>query len=118
MFIYKVKGYVMSNQIRTKDVTLSDHTKAHVEGAIANFKKFGLEITTINTRIQKEKQGVAVEFDIHIAHAEPVVITQSDADLDTAIDLAIDRANKALRRLHDKMTSHRGENLKDMEVEA
>ena len=108
----------MSNQIRTKDVTLSDHTKAHINGAIENFKKFGLELTRINTRIQKEKKGVAVEFDIHIAHAEPVVITQTDADLDTAIDLAIDRANKALRRLHDKMTSHRGESIKELEVEA
>ena len=108
----------MSNQIRTKDITLSDHTKAHVDAAIANFKKFGLELTSINTRIQKEKNGVAVEFEIKIAHAEPVVITQSDADLDAAIDLAIDRANKALRRLHDKMTSHRGETLKDVEVEA
>jgi len=108
----------MSNQIRTKDVTLSDHTKAHIDSAIANFKKFGLELTSINTRIQKEKKGVAVEFEIKIAHAEPVVITQTDADLDTSIDLAIDRANKALRRLHDKMTSHRGEALKNMEVEA
>ena len=108
----------MSNQIRTKDITLTDHTKAHVEGAIANFKKFGLEITTINTRIHKEKNGVAVEFEIKIAHAEPVVISQSDADLDAAIDLAIDRANKALRRLHDKTTSHRGDSLKEMEVEA
>ena len=108
----------MSNQIRTKDITLTDHTKAHVETAIANFEKFGLELTSINTRIQKEKQGVAVEFEIKIAHAEPVIITQSDADLDAAIDLAIDRANKALRRLHDKTVSHRADSIKELEVEA
>jgi putative sigma-54 modulation protein len=59
---------------------------------------------------------VAVEFDIHIAHAQPVVINQADDDLDSAIDLAIDRATKALRRLHDKVVSHKADSLRDMEV--
>jgi putative sigma-54 modulation protein len=108
----------MNTQIRTKDITLTDHTKAHVDAAIENFTKFGLELTTVNTIIKKEKQGVNVEFDIHIAHNAPVVINQSDDVLDAAIDLAIDRANKALRRLHDKNVTHRGtESIKNLEVE-
>ncbi len=108
----------MNTQIRTKDITLTDHTKAHIEGAIEQFKKFNLDITTVNVIIEKEKQGVSVEFDMHIAHASPVVIKQSDDDLDAAIDLAIDRASKALRRLHDKVTSHGNESIKDMEIAA
>jgi putative sigma-54 modulation protein len=85
---------------------------------VLNFSKFGLELTTVNTIIKKEKKGVNVEFDIHIAHNTPIVISQSDDDLDTAIDLAIDRANKALRRLHDKIVTHRGgDSIKDLPVE-
>jgi len=106
----------MNVQIRTKDITLTDHTKAHVENAIEQFKKYGLDVTTINVVIAKEKKGVNVEFDMHIAHNSPVVINQSDDDLDAAIDLAIDRASKALRRLHDRVTSHRGGGLKEVEV--
>ncbi len=108
----------MNTQIRTKDITLTDHTKAHVDLAIDNFTKFGLELTTVNTIIEKEKKGVKVEFDIHIAHHAPVVISQHDNSLDAAIDLAIDRANKALRRLHDKAVTHRGsESIKHLEIE-
>ena len=62
--------------------------------------KFGLDITTINVLLSKVKNGVEAEFDIHVAHNSPVVITQQDADLDAAIDMAVERANKALRRLH------------------
>jgi putative sigma-54 modulation protein len=106
----------MNTQIRTKDITLTDHTRDHVNAAIEQFKKFNLDITTVNVIIEKEKKGVSVEFDMHIAHNSPVVIKQDDDDLDAAIDLAIDRASKALRRLHDKVTSHGNESIKDMEI--
>jgi len=109
----------MNTHIRTKDITLTEHTKAHVDLAIQNFTKYGLELTTVNTIMEKEKKGVKVEFDIHIAHHAPIVISQHDDSLDAAIDLAIDRANKALRRLHDKVVTHRGnESLKNLEVES
>jgi putative sigma-54 modulation protein len=106
----------MNTQIRTKDITLTDHTKGHIEAAIEQFTKFNLDITTVNVIIEKEKKGVSVEFDMHVAHTSPIVIKQSDDDLDAAIDLAIDRASKALRRHHDKVVSHRGDSIKDMEI--
>ncbi len=106
----------MNVKIRTKDITLNDHTKAHIDSAIEQFKKYGMDVTTTNVMISKEKKGVSVEFDMHIAHNNPIVISQSDDDLNAAIDLAIDRATKALRRLHDKVTSHRGSGLKEVEL--
>ena len=106
----------MNLQIRSKDVKLTQNNKAHIENAIEAFKKFGLEITTINCNIGTEKKGVSVEFDIHIAHSQPVVISQSDDVLDAAIDLAIDRASKALRRLHTKVTSNSNGSIKDLET--
>lgn len=106
----------MNTQIRTKDLTLTDHTKAHIEAAIEQFSKYSMDITTINVMLEKEKKGVSVEFDMHIAHNTPIVIQQSDDDLDAAIDLAIDRASKALRRLHDKVKSHGNDSIKDMET--
>lgn len=106
----------MNLHIHSKDITLNDNTKAHIETAIEAFTKYSLDITTINATIAAEKKGVAVEFDIHIAHAQPVVINQSDDVLDAAIDLAIDRANKALRRLHEKVVSHKQGSVKDLET--
>jgi putative sigma-54 modulation protein len=106
----------MNLQIRSKDVTLTDGNRAHIENAVEAFRKFGLEITTINCGVTKEKKGVAVEFDIHIAHAQPVVISQSDEVLEAAIDISVDRASKALRRLHTKATDTAKTSIKDLET--
>ena len=106
----------MNVQIHAKDITLQANTRAHIEAAIESFKKFSLDITTVNVNLKTEKKGVEIEFDIHIAHAQPVVINQADNDLDVAIDLAIDRASKALRRLHDKVISHKATSIKDVEI--
>ena len=106
----------MNVQIRAKDLTLNDNNKAHIESAIEAFKKFNLDITTVNVMVGAEKKGVNVEFDIHIAHAQPVVISQNDDVLDAAIDLAIDRASKALRRLHTKVTENQKGSIKDLET--
>jgi putative sigma-54 modulation protein len=106
----------MNVQIRAKDITLNDNTRTHIESAIDGFKKFSLDITSVHVNLQSEKKGVLVEFNIHIAHNEPVVINQSDDNLDAAIDLAIDRASKALRRLHSKVVSHKNTSIKDIET--
>ena len=106
----------MNVQVHAKDLTLQANTKAHIESAIESFTKYSLEITSVNVHVQAEKKGVSIEFDIHIAHAEPVIINQTDDNLDAAIDLAIDRATKALRRLHDKTISHKSGSVKHLET--
>jgi len=106
----------MNVQVHAKDMTINANTRAHIESAIESFTKYSLDITSVNVHVNSEKKGVSIEFDIHVAHAQPIVISQSDDDLDTAIDLAIDRATKALRRLHDKVVSHQAGSIKDLET--
>ncbi len=106
----------MNVNITGRHVTLNDHTRQHIQTAIDSFEKYQLDITTVNVVVSEIKNGINVEFDMHIAHANPVVINQGDKDLDTAIDLAIERASKALRRLHDRVISHGNESLKDLEL--
>ena len=106
----------MNVQVHAKDITLQSNTRAHIESAIESFTKYSLEITSVNVHIAAEKKGVSIEFDIHVAHAPSVVISQTDDSLDAAIDLAIDRATKALRRLHEKVVSHKNVSVKDLET--
>ncbi len=107
----------MSVQIRAKDITLSEHNKTHLDAAMDQFKKYGLEITSTNIVVAKANKGVSVEFEFNIAHHSPVVINQEDKDLDAAIDLAVDRAAKALRRMHDKDVTRRGTGIKGLNVD-
>jgi len=106
----------MNLQIRAKDLTLTDGTRAHIESAVEAFRKYSLDITSINCHLNAQKKGVEVEFEVRVAHAEPIIITQSDDVLDAAIDIAIDRAEKALRRLHDKLTDHNNSSIKELET--
>jgi len=106
----------MNLQIRSKDVTLTESTKAHIGSAVEAFRKYSLDITSINCIVAKEKKGVMVEFDIRIAHAQPVVISQGDDVLDAAIDIAVERACKSLRRFHDKVVTHKSGSVKDLEA--
>ena len=106
----------MNVNITGRHITINDHNREHIQAAIDSFSKYQLDITTVNVVVSEEKNGVNVEFDMHIAHANPVVINQGDKDLDTAIDLAIERATKALRRLHDRVVSHGNDSLKDLEL--
>ena len=106
----------MNVQIHAKDVTLQDNTRAHIQSAIDSFTKYSLDITSVNVHIRAEKKGITIEFDIHVAHAQPVIINQSDDNLDAAIDLAIDRATKALRRLHTKVIEKQTGSVKDLET--
>ncbi len=107
----------MNVQVTSKDINVSEHTHLHLKAAKEQFLKYGLEITTANTTISKEKEGVSVEFDLHIAHQSPIIVKQTDKDLDAAIDIAIDRVAKALRRLADKVKDHKGTtSLRDLEL--
>ena len=101
----------MNLSIVGKQLELTDAIKAHVESAKDSLKKYNLDI--ISTRVvlsadeKNGKKGFSAEFAINLAHMNTVVIKQKDKDLYAAIDLAIDRAKKVLRRHHDKITNHK-----------
>jgi len=99
----------MNLSIVGKQLELTDAIKAHVESGKDSLSKYNLDI--ISTRVvlsadeKNGKKGFSAEFAINLAHMNTVVIKQKDKDLYAAIDLAIERAKKVLRRHHDKITN-------------
>lgn len=89
-----------------KQFELTDSIKEYVSNAIDSLSKYNLDIISARALIsadeKKGKKGFSVEFAINLAHLNTVVIKQKDKDLYAAIDLALDRAKKVLRRQHDK----------------
>jgi putative sigma-54 modulation protein len=80
-----------------------------------------MDIISVNvvasTQTKKGKEHSVVEFVINLAHKNSVIIKQSDQDLYTAIDQAISRAQKALRRMHDRDTTHHKVGLNEAKAE-
>jgi putative sigma-54 modulation protein len=90
---------------------MTDAIRSHAQSAVESLKMFNLDI--ISTRVvisgdeKNGKKGFSVEFTINLPQKNTVVIKQKDKDVYAAIDLAMERAKKVLRRHHDKMTDHR-----------
>ncbi len=99
----------MNLSIVGKQIELTDALKNYVQGAADSLKKYNLDIISTRCVISADekngKKGFNVEFAINLAHMNTVVIKQKDKDVYAAIDLAIERAKKVLRRHHDKLTS-------------
>ena len=101
-----------------KNFELTDPIKAYIEDAVVSLEKLGLDITGINATISADerngKKGFTFEFDIHVAKKGNVVITQKDKDVYAAIDLALARAKKVLRRYADKIKNHKNLSLEEI----
>ncbi len=99
----------MNLSIVGKQLELTDAIKNHIQGAADSLKKYNLDIISVRCVISADekngKKGFGVEFAINLAHMNTVVIKQKDKDVYAAVDLAIERAKKVLRRHHDKVTS-------------
>lgn len=107
----------MNVTLTGRGVELTDPIKEYLNEAVGALDKFHLDIISVVAVCIKQssskKQGLSVEFTISLAGKNSVVIKQSDDDLYSAVDLAVDRAQKALRRMHDRMIDHRGTGLNE-----
>ena len=111
----------MNISMTGRHLELTDAIKAHITASIETLGKFNVEIISTNvivsTQTKKGKEHSVVEFVINLAHKNSIVIKQNDQDLYAAIDLATSRAQKALRRVHDRETEHHKVGLNEVKAE-
>lgn len=100
-----------------RHVELTESIKEHLNSSIETLSKFHLDIISVNAvaSLQERggKRGLSIEFTINLAGKNTIVIKQRDDDLYAAIDIGIDRAQKAMRRLHDRQSDHRNATIND-----
>lgn len=105
----------MNISLTGRGVELSDPIKDYLNNAITTLSKFNLDIISVQAVCTKnsagKKLGVSVEFTVNLAGKNTVVIKQNEDDMYAAIDMAIERAQKALRRMHDKLSDHKHEGI-------
>jgi len=101
----------MNTSIVGRHIELTQAIKDYVNSSIEIFKKYNLDIISVNSIIDQEeknkRKAFSFEFTINIAHLDTVVVKQKDKDLYSAIDIAVDRVSKILRRHHDRITGHK-----------
>ncbi|MGP1486172.1 MAG: ribosome hibernation-promoting factor, HPF/YfiA family [Campylobacter sp.] len=99
----------MNTSIVGKQFELTDSIKNYIENAFETLGKYNLDIISSRCVVSADekngKKGFGVEFVLNLAHKDTVVIKHKDKDLYAAVDLAVERASKVLRREHDKNTT-------------
>jgi putative sigma-54 modulation protein len=112
----------MNISLTGRHLELTEPIKAHMNASIETLSKYNLDIISVNvvatTQTKKGKEHHMVEFAIHLAHKNSIIIKQSDDDLYAAIDMAISRAQKAMRRMHDKGITHHKDGINEAKNEA
>ncbi|MDM5271239.1 ribosome-associated translation inhibitor RaiA [Sulfurovum sp. zt1-1] len=112
----------MNTSITGRHFELTDAIKSYAEAAIEGLEKYNLDIISANTVISANekngKKGFSTEFIINLKDKNTLVITQNDKDVYAAIDLAIERMKKALRRHSEKIKDHKIMSFKDLGEEA
>jgi len=107
----------MNTSIVGRGIELTDAIKNYAESAFEAIKKYNLDIISANMVVSDSKKGeFTVEFVINVKDKHTVVITQKDKDLYAAIDIALERAKKSLRRYADKLKDHNVGSVKDLET--
>ena len=110
----------MNTSIVGRHIELTDSIKDYINSSIEAFRKYNLDIISVNSIIsQDEKHGKKAflfEFTLNVAHLDTVVVKQKDKDLYAAIDIAVDRVCKVLRRHHDKIAAHKATKLTEVEA--
>jgi putative sigma-54 modulation protein len=103
-----------------RQVELTDPIKEYISSSIRTLEKFNLDIISANAvaSMQERSRGVVIEYTFNLAGQNTIVIKQRDDDLYAAIDIATDRAQKALRRLHDRLKDHQNESLNAAKIES
>jgi putative sigma-54 modulation protein len=100
----------MNISMTGRHVDLTEAIKAHISASIDSLSKYNMDIISVNVIVsaqtKKGKEHSMVEYVINLAHKNSIIIKQNDDDLYAAIDIATQRASKAIRRMHDRDTQH------------
>ena len=109
----------MNTSITGRHLDLTKGMKDSALSAIESLKKYNLDIISANVIITSLHAGKVfnVEFTINVAHHDTVVVHQEDKDVYSAIDEVANRAQKSLRRYHDKIVDHQAEKPGSLETD-
>ena len=107
----------MNLSMVARQLDMTDAIRTHIEHAVESLKKYHLDIISTRVVISADekhgKKGFSVDLNLNLPQKTAVVIKQKDKDLYAAIDLATERAQKVLRRHHDKEVAHRVMKISD-----
>ena len=96
----------MKVQITTRHCDVSDDLREHTQAQIDKLSRYDPRVGSADVTYTEEKHTRKVDVVVHIDGAEAVVAQAEDRDFRTALDQAIDRLVRMLKRERQRHRDH------------
>jgi putative sigma-54 modulation protein len=101
----------MDVQIKTKNIRLTDALETYIQRKYQKLEKVNVRVIDAKLEVRSDRKKTGGDhYVVQLTIATPDNILraeESNADLHTTIDLAIDRMERQIRRFRDKQVFHR-----------
>jgi ribosomal subunit interface protein len=94
-------------QITERHCDVPSDVRERTEAMVASLAKYSPRASAADVVFEEERVDKVVELIVHIDGTEPVVAQGRDSEFRTALDQAVDRASRMLRRQRERRTDHK-----------
>lgn len=88
-------------------LNVNDSIRAYATEKFERAERILHDIRNIEVILKHDDRKIHCEVLVHTRRGKPLVIDATGEELNEAIDLAVDKVERKLRRLKEKSTSHR-----------
>jgi ribosomal subunit interface protein len=100
-------------QVAARHCQIPDSIRTRAEELVGKLTKYEPGISSANVIFEEEKLGKRMEVILSIARSEPVIATGEGQDFRTALDKAVDRLSRILKRRRSQNTDHKAPPLSE-----
>ena len=97
----------MQINVKGKHLEITEAIEAYVTKKCERLVRYFDKVLSIDCVIEKESNGVHVEFIVDVEHHDDFIVNYRDEDLYAAIDLAIDREARQLVEHKNRLKDHK-----------
>lgn len=103
----------MRVQVAARHCQIPDSIRSRAEVLVSRLTKYEPGISSASVIFEEEKLLKRMEVILSIARSEPVVATGEGQDFRTALDKAVDRLSRILKRRRSQSTDHKAPPLSE-----
>jgi ribosomal subunit interface protein len=104
----------MDVRITARHLSLSENTQADFKERIAHIGRFDHMVQYIDVVCDKAHEKAQMEWKIGVSHQQPIVVHTEADTLSAAVDILMDKAEKALTKSKEKRTERDHTRLADV----
>lgn len=98
----------MKINIKAHHVSAPDAVRAYATEKFARLERFHPHLREVEVLFKENgPQGMECDVHLHMDHKSTQIVCCTAGDLNSAIDMALDRCERQLVRLKEKMKSHK-----------